>query len=53
MKTLLATIALALAASALYGCAETSMVQTSETPGPTLQSAHCVQHPNEARCMNP
>ncbi len=53
MKNLFAVIALVLAVGAIYGCAEKSMVQANETPGPTLQSPYCVQHAYEARCMNP
>jgi len=44
---------LTIGAGALGGCETTAPASPSETAGPALQSAYCIQHPNEPHCLRP
>jgi hypothetical protein len=51
MKIFLVVFTWAVAVILLGGCVDTPPSQANETPGPALQSAYCIQHPNEPRCL--
>jgi len=51
VKNLIGTIVLEIRTDALGGCVNTLAASPSETAGPALQPAYCIEHPNEPRCL--